>query len=720
MQVRKLFYAVFFLLFPAIIKAQQSNRVVHEQCATMERLQLEFARHPELRTKFEQERTTFAKAVKRGGYRLSSGNNSSNDRTVFTIPIVFHIVSNNPDNISDAKIQAQLDVLNKAFSGSNADSIRIPPYFKPLFGKTSIQFCLAQQTPAGEGTSGIERIKTTQTTFTADNDGVKRASTGGANSWDPKKYYNVWVCTLSNGVLGYATFPDDTGTAPEDQGVVIDYRSLPGGSLTNYNLGKTLPHETGHYFNLYHIWGDDNGTCTGSDDIDDTPNQADATKSCYKGIITDACTSGGNGIMYQNYMDYSFDSCLVMFTTEQVTRMEAALAAYRSSLLSSKACTMPVVRNYDARLSSINEPSLRLCYSSFTPAVTIKNQGSQTLTSLNISSTIDNGSITNYNWKGSLGYLGTATVSLNSLSAPVGTHTLTIYISNPDNKADEDATNDTISSTIQFYNPVSTVSEGFEGNTFPPTGWDIVNPDNNVTWKRVSGVSKTGSASVMIDNFNYNAIGENDDLRLPNVTLQKVDSAFLSFQLAAAAYSDATTANNVWDTLQVLVSTDCGQTYTSLYKKYGKDLITRAVQTTTEFVPTPAEWRKDSINLANYIGQSNVLFAVRNTNGYENNIYLDDINVRTVIINPNLKSRGFLVTPNPTSGAITVQFYPQPNNLRALQVYSITGQKLAEVTVANGQANNSYRLDISRYAAGTYVVRAVFTDRVVTSKLLKY
>lgn len=718
MHPRILFFTA-FVFVSTCINAQQANRVVHEQCATMERLQLQFARNPQLKAKFEQERISFAKAVKRGAYRLSARGNGDNNRTAFSIPVVFHIISTNPDNISNAKIQAQIDTLNKDFFGNNGDSTRVPSYFKPLFGRSGIQFCLAQQTPSGEPTSGIERIKTTKTLFSPDNEDVKHSSTGGADSWDTKNYFNVWICELSGGVLGYATFPDDT-SVPDEQGVVINYGSLPGGSLTNYNGGKSLTHETGHYFNLYHIWGDDKGECTGSDDVDDTPNQADATSGDTTGVMTDNCTRTAPGIMYQNYMDYSFDATLVMFTTEQVSRMESALVAYRSSLLSSKGCIPPVVHNYNARLLSVEQPSQRLCTGSFTPAVSVKNQGLTTLTSLHVGTRIDNGTITDYTWKGSLPYLATTSISLTSLTTPVGKHTLTIYVSGPDEQADEDVTNDTISTAIEFYNPVQSVSESFEANTFPPGAWDIVNPDNNITWKRVTGTAKTGSASVMVDNFNYSSVGQNDDLRLPVVKLQNVDSAFLSFQVAAAVFTDVSASNNVWDTLQVLASTDCGKTYTSIYKKYGKDLITRSGATTNAFVPGAAEWRKDSINVSNYIGQNNVLFAIRNISGYENNIYLDDINVRTVTINPNLKTQGFLVTPNPTSGAITVQFYPQPINLKALQVFTTQGQKIEEITIVNGQANNAYRFDISRYSAGTYIVRAVFSNKVITRKILKF
>lgn len=456
MDLRISFYLVLLLLLPVFINAQQTSRVVREQCATMEKLQMKFARDPRLKTKFEQERITFARGVKTASFR-QSGSDNSGERTAYTIPVVFHIVSTNPENISDASVLAQLDILNKDFAGENNDTTRIPSYFRPFLGKSAIKFCLAQQTPTGEGTSGIERIQTTKTSFTTDNDGVKHSSTGGANSWDTKRYYNVWLCILSGSVLGYATFPTDTGR-PDEQGVVVDFRSLPGGSLTNYNSGKTLTHETGHFFNLYHIWGDDQGDCTGSDDIDDTPNQGDATKGCTTGMKTDNCTPAGNGIMYQNYMDYSFDSCLVMFTKSQVVRMESALIAYRSSLITSNGCTPPVLKNYDARLSMILQPSQRLCNSLITPVVTIQNKGSELLTSLDINTRIDAGPITTYNWKGSLAYLASTTVSLTSVNTPTGIHTLTIFVSNPDNKADEFVSNDTISTTIQNHDPENNVS----------------------------------------------------------------------------------------------------------------------------------------------------------------------------------------------------------------------------------------------------------------------
>lgn len=714
MTYNRIFY---FLLFTSNLVAARAQQMVSptDKCGTMQRLDARFKIDPSLKIKFESQRAAFnqlldgrkEKQVNRTGEYLKA------NRTIGVIPVVFHIVMPDPSIVTDAQIAAQLDLLNKDFSGTNADSSRIPSHFKSLFGKTGLQFCLAQRTPEGDISTGIDRVITTQVSFNNTTDGVKYASAGGRDIWDGSRYYNVWICTLTNGVVGYGTFPDDN--EPAEQGVVLDYRCLPGGAFTAFNTGKTLTHETGHFLNLYHIWGDDNGSCTGTDDIDDTPNQANNTSGCFTGVRTDNCTTSGNGIMYQNYMDYSNDACLIMFTNQQVARMESAFFLYRSSLLSSNACQPVILKNLDAQLQAILQPGQRVCATSFTPVISLKNNGSQLLTSATILGRVDNGSLLTYNWTGSIARLSATNIVLPAFETTTGQHTLTLYVTRPNNNADENNSNDTLSINFQYYEPVSRISESFEGGVFPPTGWDILNPDKLVTWNRVTGIAKTGNASVIMDNFSTVVDGRKDDLRLPDVSLPAtIDSAFFSFQVAAAVRS----SGNIPDTLEVLISRDCGQTYTSVYRKYGSSLITRTISTTNAFAPSAVEWRKDSINLAAYIGTGKILVAFRNTSENENNIYLDDVNLRTVTINPNLKAQGFLVTPNPTRSSVAVQFYPQPVNLRTLQVFNLAGQKLVEVNTA-GQSSNLYNVDMSPYAAGTYIVRAIFTDKVLFKKIIK-
>jgi hypothetical protein len=711
-------YQLIFSFFWAVLfyctgYAQKTNRVITEQCGTMQRLQLKFERNPALKARFEKQREIFNRSVLQ---RSTANDDVQRVSATIYIPVIFHIVLPNPNVVTDVQILSQLDTLNKDFFGINGDSVKIPSHFKSLFGKSGIQFCLAQRTPDEEETSGIDRSATTQSSFGID-DGVKHTSSGGVAGWNTGKYFNVWITALSNGLLGYSTFPDDG--SPDEQGVVIDYRSLPGGSAAGYNTGKTLTHETGHYFNLYHIWGDDDGACTGTDYVDDTPNQANSSGTCYSGIHTDNCTTNGNGIMFQNYMDYTPDACLVMFTTDQVTRMEAASTGYRSSLFSSDGCQPVVFKNYDVQLTSIDQPDQRLCNPSFTPVITVKNKGLQTITSLQISVVIDDAVVLNYNWTGSLTHGATTTVTMPSINTTTGTHTLTVEASKPNNSTDEEPENNALSTSFQYYESVMSVSESFESSAFPPPGWDIVNPDKSITWQRITSVAKTGSASVIINNYENEDVGQKDDLRLPDVFIPStVDSAFLSFQVAAATYTTAGTTNNNWDTLEVLISKDCGLTYTGIYKNWGSSFVTKTAAITDAFVPTSDEWRKDSINLASYIGENNLVIAFRNTSGYENNIYLDDINLRTVSINPNLKRQGFLVTPNPTTGIIAIQFYPQPTNLKSIQIFSIAGQKITEFKAGSG-ANNYYSFNMSQQATGTYIVRAIFSDKVLTKKIIK-
>jgi hypothetical protein len=687
----------------------EMHAYAQEKCGTMDRLNKKFKENRSLRVKFEKRELELQKKLQNRPRVKITG--------PVTIPVVFHIVMTNPASVTDAQVMAQLDTLNKDFAGTNGDTIMIPSYFKVLLGKSALQFCLSERTPEGETTSGIIRHTTSTNSFTID-DAVKHASHGGADAWNTNQYFNVWICPLSNGILGYATFPDDG--SPDEQGVVIDYRSLPGGAYADYNDGKSLTHETGHFFNLYHIWGDDSGACSGTDYVDDTPNQANSTSGCPGGIKTDDCTPSGNGIMYQNYMDYSSDDCLVMFTTKQAQRMEAASTDYRSSLESSNGCTPVVTYIRDAELSAINEPASRICLPSFSPAVTVRNKGSATLASLIVNAVVDDGTPVSITWTGTSASHTSFAVTLPTMTMSPGSHTLTVYTSSPNGVADEDRSNDTLQTTVMYYsNPVLPLHEGFENDIYPAKGWDVVNADNNVAWKRITGIAKTGNASAWINNYEYNSVGQTDYLRLPQVSLVNSDSAFLTFQVAAATYTDVFTPQNSWDTLEVVISKDCGKTYTSLYKKWGQSLITRQAATQASFVPTSSEWRKDSIDLTSFVGQENLMLAFKNTTGYENNIYLDDINLYKVTVNPNLKEKGFLVAPNPTTGTISVQFYPQPKNLKGIVIFSVMGQKIAETKIVPAEASNSYSYDLGRFASGVYIVHVIFTDKVITEKVLK-
>jgi hypothetical protein len=236
---------------------------------------------------------------------------------VVRIPVVVHVVwKTAAQNVSDAQIQSQIDVLNADYRGTNADAADVPSYFAGVAADTRIEFALAVRDPNCGATNGITRTNTATTGFTiSTRNNVKSAATGGADPWPSDRYLNLWVAHFTDTLLGFATFPG--GPAALD-GVVIDTEAVGtiGTAAAPFDLGRTATHEIGHWLNLIHIWGDDTALadqCSGSDECADTPNQADETYGNPSGIRI-SCSNGPNGDMYMDYMDYTDDAGMHMFT----------------------------------------------------------------------------------------------------------------------------------------------------------------------------------------------------------------------------------------------------------------------------------------------------------------------------------------------------------------------------------------------------------------------
>jgi hypothetical protein len=250
---------------------------------------------------------------------------------VITIPVVVHVVYNNStENISDAQIMSQMTILNDDFRRQNSDADNV----WSQAADTEIQFCMATVDPNGNPTNGITRTSTSVSAFST-NDAMKFNSSGGKDAWPAGDYLNMWVCDISGGILGYAQFP---GGSPATDGVVMDYQYFGsiGTATAPFDLGRTTTHEVGHWLNLRHIWGD--GNCNADDFVSDTPTSDAPNYGCALGHVS--CNSTD---MVQNYMDYSDDACMNLFTAGQKARMRAVLSAggFRNSLLSSGGCGAP-------------------------------------------------------------------------------------------------------------------------------------------------------------------------------------------------------------------------------------------------------------------------------------------------------------------------------------------------------------------------------------------
>jgi hypothetical protein len=276
---------------------------------------------------------------------IASGGGLDGKATV-TIPVVFHIVwrRNFPDeNIDNARIYEQMDILNRDFSLSNPNFASVPNVFKQLATSTNIQFCLAKRSPNGSPTTGIEKRRVNRTTGWGFSEEAKFYSSGGLDAWDESKYLNIWVFDLassSGGVIGYAYYPGEA--PPGYDGVALDYRvtGLSGPNNAPFDLGRTATHEVGHYLNLVHTWGDDN---CGNDFVGDTPTQEQPNFGCPT-FPSISCGNAPYGDNYNNYMDYGDDICMAMFTRGQKQRMLANFSpnGFRNSLLTSDGC-VPVL-----------------------------------------------------------------------------------------------------------------------------------------------------------------------------------------------------------------------------------------------------------------------------------------------------------------------------------------------------------------------------------------
>ncbi|MBK9734307.1 MAG: T9SS type A sorting domain-containing protein [Saprospiraceae bacterium] len=317
-------WVIFALTFVNYLSGQRN-------CGAMEVLDRQIKENPALLQKMNEVEKEIQDYIRKNP-------NGSGERFVITIPTVVHVLyRTSSENISDAQIQSQLDVMNFDFSATNSDVSLTPALFSGVVANAEVQFCLAKQTPTGGATTGINRKSTTLSSW-GTNDNVKRAAQGGIDPWNANNYLNLWVCNIGGGILGYAQFP---GGSLATDGVVIDYRYFGtiGTATAPFNKGRTATHEVGHWLNLRHIWGDAN---CGSDLVSDTPVHNTSNFGCPASGHLSTCT-GSPVEMTMNYMDYTDDACMYMFSSGQKIRMRTVLEGNgsRASLQNSPGCMAP-------------------------------------------------------------------------------------------------------------------------------------------------------------------------------------------------------------------------------------------------------------------------------------------------------------------------------------------------------------------------------------------
>ena len=320
------------ILLCLLLSVTLSAAFAQKNCVHQAYQQQLLAENPQLSGAYEKvEAFTRSLAFRTPATVNGTGTGSSNSSTkIIAIPVVVHVLWNNSaQNISNEQILSQIEVLNNDYRGKNEDHSLVPSYFASLAADCGIQFTLAKLDPNGNNTTGIIRKQTGAQSFSY-NDYAKKSAMGGDDPWDADSYLNIWVCSLADGILGYSSVP---GGPKNIDGVVISTGVFGTINVNGpFNKGRTTVHEIGHWLNLRHIWGD--ASC-GDDKVDDTPTQQAATRGCPGGAERFSCGSTEHGDMYMNYMDFTDDACMFMFSNGQRDRMRALFEAggVRSAIL---------------------------------------------------------------------------------------------------------------------------------------------------------------------------------------------------------------------------------------------------------------------------------------------------------------------------------------------------------------------------------------------------
>ena len=338
--------------------------------------------------------------------------------------------------------------------------------------------------------------------------------------------------------------------------------------------------------------------------------------------------------------------------------------------------------------------------------VTIKNHGTEVLTSIDIFYNIDGGATSSFEWSGSLITGATENVSLPAISTTEGEHTLEVTLENPNGFTDADA-GDNTSETDFVVNLTALplpLSQGFESSGFPYDGYTLSNPDDYYTWERTNDAAALGTYSIYMNHYDNDANGEIDEFVLPAYDLTGMATINFTFDVAYALYTNGGVYS---DTLEVLVSEDCGSSWETVYKKANPDLQTADV-TPSSFVPEDDEWRNESIDLTSYLTSPQLFVKFRTISDYENNLYVDNINIndgqQIGVIN---SSNDFKLTlfPNPTDNILNIKYNISQSGNGTLLIYDVLGKLVFSENISTTSGINILTIPVAELSSGYYRIK---------------
>lgn len=371
----------------------------------------------------------------------------------------------------------------------------------------------------------------------------------------------------------------------------------------------------------------------------------------------------------------------------------------------------------DASLKDCSLPSANItCVSGFDPSVTITNEGTTAINSVDLSYSITGGSTLNYTAATSIAPGASATITLPNITIASFPSTFTCNVTSVNGGSDYVTGNNSYALTL-YQVPanisIAPVTQDFVPTTFPPVDWTRINGGGTATWSRSTVGASAANGSTKMDYFN-SADGDNDILYTPKIDLSNLTNPVLTFKMAKASFT------GYIDQCDIIASSDCGSTWTTIWSK-SDPLLSTAGALTTAFTPTSGsttQWRNETASLSAFAGQTEVLIGFKAISGYGNNMYIDDINVQsTTGIGENEASNSISVFPTITTGDVYISMNNVKSNSNVISIYDAQG-KLIETFVSTANANSQVYVNLAKYQNGIYMIHVECDSQVNIKKVV--
>ena len=714
--MKKQFYSLLgiSLLFTTWSFAQQQGRILDksnmrdgedvEYCITHKKMN-ELKANPQFAKEYAKEQAAFESLM-----LAKKGDNSTTKATVYTIPVVFHILHNNgPENVSKDQIMSALNILNRDYAMLNPDTASVQAPFQSLRSKVDVKFVLATKAPNGACFTGITRTQNAITNDGSNGSAQINAIVAGNDvyngQWPGNKYLNIYVCEDIGGAAGYTMLPAGWSANSMQNGIFILHNFFGNIGTSSEYSSRALTHEVGHWLNLDHVWGDNNNPgsagCGGTDNVQDTPATQGST-TC--NLTANTCSTdnaywGFDQIdNVENYMDYSY--CSKMFTIGQVNRMRTALTVSSTGRAN-------VVSASNLAAVGAGTP-LTLCTAKFSTERRVICAG-ETITFNDESFNIATG----WNWSFTGGSPATSTQQNPSVTYNTpGTYAVQLQ-----------ATDGSNSNTANVASYITVLPAGgglpfyesFEGSmNLSSPNWFVYN-SNGSAWAVTNTAAKTGTNSVKLDNFSQSSTGQVDELISGPIDLSGITSGTGVTLTFKCAYRKKTSSNT--DILKVFATSNCGEVW-DLKKTLTAATMSGSTTVASAWTPGAADWLTVHVtNITSVYWNDNFRFKFQTTSGGGNNFYIDDINVYSGAPSENPVTAGLAdlgtvaninLFPNPADNEVQISFNSQTgNNQITFFVTDLTGKRLQQHTINANEGNNLVLIATENLSAGTYLIQMI-------------